>query len=90
MSEDLWIMEEDARGPGDFAILNLSGAFHYAKIPEILVGIQMKRFVFGFFCPEYSGSPLGSGGGPHIRRSIYDKSALCPIKFGNSEGIVPI
>ena len=61
-----------------------------SKIPEILVGIQMERFIFGFFLPEYLGSPLGSGGGPHICRSIYDKPALCPIKFGNSEGIVPI
>ena len=84
-------MEEDARGPGDFAISNLSGAFHYAKDSGNIGRNSIGSFlVFCFFCPEYSGSPLGSGGGPLIRRSIYDKPALCPIKFGNSEGIVPI
>ena len=56
------------------------GAFHYAKDSGNFGRNSNGRVRFGFFRPEYSGSPLdfGSNISIEVRRSIFDKPVLCP------------
>ena len=55
------------------------GAFIMPKIPEILVGIQMKRFVSVSSDHLWRWSTyFGRNIPTEIRRSIYDKPVLCP------------
>ena len=56
-------------------------AFHYAKDSGNFGRNSNEKVCFGFFWPEYSGSPLEVVHlFPEIHRSIFDKPVLCPKK----------